>query len=1097
MTRLSDEDARRRALTDLGSTLLVEAAAGTGKTSLMAGRLAMLLASGAEPRNIAGITFTELAAAELSARVRRFVEELLAGRIPRDLALALPAGLDAEHGRALARAAAQLDELTTTTLHGFCQTIISGYAVEADMDPGARIMDSAETDAVFDAAFERWFKRRLGVRTTSSDPIAALSREDPRGILDTLRDLARFRRRHRTARPLPPDLDPSADCELCSTVDDFRRWIARVQAEPKTAAYVEQLEVLAAFYRGVFGPSPDFPRLWQLAHPPRVNIMRAKSFDFIDYRRKSAWERVAGKSHGPNLNDEALRLYEAATAAFRTLLGRIATSLIATLSAELDEVLEEFDHFKRAAAVLDFDDLLEKARALLRGHDTVRRSLAERYQYLLIDEFQDTDPIQVEIVFRLAAEGDCPPRWQDMRLRPRALFAVGDPKQAIYQFRGANVGSYLEAKASIEKCFPGNVLQVTASFRSRPEILSHVNRCFEAPLNASGQPGYVALAPTIDPADHGLPCPAKITIALPPDPRAEEIRETEATAVADLCLRLLGNIRVRKRDGSRGPVVPGDIALLAPTGTELWRYERALEDRGIPIASQAGKGLFRRQEIQDLIALTRVLADSRDTLAFGALLRGPLVGLTEEELLDIISALPTDGEAIPRFSVRTDPEIIFHPIAREVVSSLQHLRRKANSTSPTLLLAEAVEQLQIRPILAARGGRSSSRALANVDAFLEQTRLYDVAGLKELVRKLHADWSSVASHEEGRADPEGDAVEIITMHSAKGLEWPVVIPINTATRPRSRPPFVHRQSDNTLHWVLGEVVPPELADALRSDEEAIARERIRLWYVACTRAMELLIVPYLTTTPDRSWSRMIDLRQGDLPEFPLSRLPVKPFSRPPDPPNAQTSDVFEAEIAQVRAASPNIRWRRPTDHDRDRLPALPVAAIETSDTPEVVTAPGTGMLRGLVLHKLMEEILTGELTEGFPEIEERAAALIDELWRAEEQEKSQRPDATELARTMLRTLALPEIAPLRSTLVPEYPIYTSTPEFLLAGRADAIAYEDGRPVTVVDWKSDIDPTPDDRRAYVGQIRDYIAAVGAERGVIVYMSRGELQWVARG
>jgi ATP-dependent exoDNAse (exonuclease V) beta subunit len=694
MTRLSDEDARRRALTDLGSTLLVEAAAGTGKTSLMAGRLAILLASAVEPRNIAGITFTELAAAELSARVRRFVDELRAGRIPRDLALALPSGLGTAHRLALASATPQLDELTTTTIHGFCQTIISGYAVEADLDPGARIMDRAETDAVFDAVFERWFKRRLGHSARAHDPIAALSREDPRGILNTLRDLARFRRRYRTARLLPPNLDPSADREFCSAVDDFRRWTGRVSPEPKTSSDAEQLEILAAFYRGAFGPPLEFPRLWQLAHPPRISVMRSNSYEFSDYRRKSAWERAAGKADGSNLNDEALRLYETVAAAFRTLLGRIATSLIATLSTELDEVLDEFGRFKRDAAVLDFDDLLEKARALLRGHDAVRCSLAERYQYILIDEFQDTDPIQAEILFLLAAEGNCPLRWQDIRLRPRALFAVGDPKQAIYQFRGANVGSYLEAKAAIERCFPGNVLPITANFRSRPEILSHVNRCFERPLNASGQPGYVALSATIDPADHGLPCPAKITIAMPPDSKAEDIRETEAAAVADLSLRLVGNIRVRKRDGTIGPLVPGDIALLAPTGTDLWRYERAFESRDLPIASQAGKGLFRRQEVQDLIAVTRVLADSRDTLAFGALLRGPLVGLTEEELLDIVSALPTEGGVIPRFSVSTPPEVISHPIAREVVSTLQLLRRKASSTSPILLLADAVERLR-------------------------------------------------------------------------------------------------------------------------------------------------------------------------------------------------------------------------------------------------------------------------------------------------------------------------------------------------------------------------------------------------------------------
>src|SRR6267154_1330188 len=144
---------------------------------------------------------------------------------------------------------------------------------------------------------------------------------------------------------------------------------------------------------------------------------------------------------------------------------------------------------------------------------------------------------------------------------------------------------------------------------------------------------------------------------------------------------------------------------------QLWRYERALEGRGLPIASQAGKGLFRRQEVQDFVALARVIADAGDTLAFGALLRGPLVGLTEEELLDITAALPPHEErldAIPRFSLMTEPDHVNHPSARRALSILQDLHRRARATTPALLLAEAAERLMVRPILAAREGDKSA-----------------------------------------------------------------------------------------------------------------------------------------------------------------------------------------------------------------------------------------------------------------------------------------------------------------------------------------------------------------------------------------------------
>ena len=179
---LADDPARLRILTDLDATLLVEAAAGTGKTALMAGRLTMLLARGTEPGAIAAITFTELAASGLATRVQRYVEELLAGRVPQPLRLALPNGLNVDQRRALSGAAAKLDELTTATIHAFCQTIISSYAVEADIDPGARILDAVQAAAAFDSVFEQWLKRRLNAPERPGDAIATLSRDDPRRI---------------------------------------------------------------------------------------------------------------------------------------------------------------------------------------------------------------------------------------------------------------------------------------------------------------------------------------------------------------------------------------------------------------------------------------------------------------------------------------------------------------------------------------------------------------------------------------------------------------------------------------------------------------------------------------------------------------------------------------------------------------------------------------------------------------------------------------------------------------------------------------------------------------------------------------------------
>jgi CRISPR-associated exonuclease Cas4 len=223
MTRLADHAARLRALTELDSTLLVEAAAGTGKTALMAGRLTMLLAHGVEPGSIAAITFTELAASALGARVHRYVGELLAGQVPEPLQPALPGGLTDAQRQALSAAAAKLDELTATTIHAFCQTIICSYAVEADIDPGARILDAAHAEAAFDAVFEQWFRRRLNGPARADDPFAALSQYDPHHVVATMQALARFRLEHRDACTPPADLSGRPDTYLLEVVATFRR----------------------------------------------------------------------------------------------------------------------------------------------------------------------------------------------------------------------------------------------------------------------------------------------------------------------------------------------------------------------------------------------------------------------------------------------------------------------------------------------------------------------------------------------------------------------------------------------------------------------------------------------------------------------------------------------------------------------------------------------------------------------------------------------------------------------------------------------------------------------------------------------------------
>ncbi len=1093
---LADQAARCRALTALSETLLVEAAAGTGKTALMAGRCALLMASGVAPDKIAAITFTELAAGELALRIRHMVDTLLRGEMPVELALAVPHGLSSTQRKNLETACESLDELTSTTIHGFCQAITRAYAVEADLDPGATVMDGPQAEAMFDGAFTRWLRRKLSGDAETAGPVGVLAADDPLKVVETLRDLAQVRRRHLTARTPAIDLSARPDLEFQDAVEDFARWAARQPSEPRTAEILDEMRSLADFFGQTLGMSCDFATLWNLTKPPRTVFMKGKGLEWRAYNFKTAWRQAGGADDGPGLFEAAARHYERCRTRFAALMGEIGGALIMGLSAELDDLFTDYADRKRAAAALDFDDLLLRARAIVRGHEDVRLALGQRYRHIFVDEFQDTDPVQAEIILAIASEARAL-QWTDAEPRPGALFLVGDPKQAIYRFRGAHVAAYQAVREAFSMRDPASVIQLTANFRSQPAILEHVNTCFQAPLEEEGQPGYVALAPTLQPREGAMPSAAKITVDVE-GLLAGQQRDAEAEAVAALCRKLVGALEVRCRTSPPRPLRAGDIALLAPTGSELWRYERALEAHGLAVASQAGKALMRRQETQDVLALARVLADPFDTLAFGAFMRGPLVGLTEARLLEVTAGLPPRSDSVPAsFTVETPPSHVDDVEAREVLEILQDLRRRAASATPAALLAEAVERLNLRVTLALRTGDRGGRAIANLDALINLARPYRVRGLDAFVADLETDWLAGRGVVEGRIDESEDAISLVTVHSAKGLEWPVVIPINTGTQLRGPDQFVHRQSDDSLHWVLGGLLPPHLADARAEEAAGAARERERLWYVACTRARDLLVLPELVGAKATSWARVLDLGTARLPELQLSAPHGHRRQRPTAEQNRQTPELFAAETAAVTAAAPPIVWRRPTDHDSDRPEFQEVGAGEIADDLGAVMRPvGAGRVRGILLHKLLEEMVTGELVAELTPISARAVELGEQL-RALEAAEVIHPDPRECATTALRVRRHPQLDPLWPTLHAEISLLTTDADgALVAGRADAISIVDGRVEAVLDWKSDLDPSSVERAAHASQIQSYLQVTGASRGALVYLSLGEIIWINR-
>ncbi|MCY4592560.1 MAG: UvrD-helicase domain-containing protein [Alphaproteobacteria bacterium] len=1120
---LFDDAARREAVAVRDRSFLVEAGAGSGKTAVLAGRIAMLLAAGAAPGSIAAVTFTEFAASELLIRVRAFVSALAAGDIPVELRSALPNGLSEEQRGDLDRADATLDEMTCSTIHGFCQRLITPYPVEADIDPGASVMDRDQAEFIFAEIVDNWLRDELAGE--EGGLLAELVLHDPDATIALIRTILEHSRRHRGFAPYElEDLDRLA-AGFREAVDGFTTFLDQAEVrEPETVVIAGRFRELAGEVAATLPVDTPAALVALLVKAPHPDLF-TRSGGFRTYRRKGKWAAAArraglAKVDGERLNHTASVQYTRCCGTWTAFRQAVATHVLAGLVPLVEPVTGLFREYKRAAALLDFDDLIFSARDLLRDHDDVRRALSARFRHVLVDEFQDTDPLQTEIFWRLCGE---PPGdgdgadWTAFVLRPGALFLVGDPKQAIYRFRGADIAAYVRAREAFRAGAADAVLSIATNFRSRAPIMEYVNARFEAALSEEiGQPGFHALDAFRPPRDEG-PSVAALDVEVADEDgkaNAQQQRDGEAEAVADLCARLIGSEPVPdpENDGPR-PCRAGDIALVAPTGTDLWRYEEALEERGIPVATQAGKGFYRRQEIQDLIAVTRVLADRRDTLALGALLRGPLVGLTEEELLDIVWALPRADDApddLPRLDLGVAPKEIANPLARDIVEKLQALQLRANATTPHALLSQAIDVLRVRPVLMRRHRGQAERALANVDLYLGFSRAHAVRGLRAFAEAMTAAWSDEARAVEGRPDAQEEAVALYTMHAAKGLEWPIVVPINTMTQVMAAESAVTDRTTGRFYCrVFG--VEPTGYKVARNDEKAeLDRERVRLWYVAATRARELLVLPRLDVDAARTaWLSVVDLDLRGLPALDLGHLPPEVGAGEPGPANEQTREVFAAEAAAIAEHTRSIVWRTPS---RGEGAAQPVMREEVSEIlatdgdgapakgPSVAPVQG-GRERGLILHKLIEEVLTGETEETMPDLVARAEVLIRALGRPVMEDPAEGLSPAELAGCVVRALSLPEIAHLRQRLVPEFPVYQSAMtedyEEAASGIVDAIAFDaDGTPEVVIDWKSDVDPAPETVEHYRAQVRAYLDMTGAPIGLIVALTPGAVFEVTR-
>lgn len=830
--QLVDAEARRRIAEDLDTTFVVEAAAGTGKTQALVSRMVAIIASGkAELRTMVAVTFTDLAGGEMKLRLRGALEEAKQGASPE----VLPR---------LNTALAQLEAAHIGTIHSFCGDLLRRYVVEAGVDPAFQIVPAAEAQALLSQAFHVWLADVAG------DPPPGVSRFLRRQSVsgksspaERLREVAerKIERRHFDAPWPTPEVDRAAG--LLSMLDRLGELAAWAPPQrPEDGAWLHRSLWIIAH---ALGP---------LADP---NSPERRDLDGVEARlaalaRSKAWNwRGRRGEYAEGLTcDEVRDKRDAIRQELVALMADLDASLAAQLDVELNALVSAYEQLKAQGGRLDFNDLLLGARNLLRDHPSVRAALQQDVTHVLVDELQDTDPLQAEVLLLLTAEDPHATRWQDTRPSPGRLFMVGDPKQSVYRFRRADLQFYRSMTEHLVSR-GAERLHLTSSFRAPARLQSVINRAFQPlmdPARFPTQAAYVPLSPVR--ADEPSQ-PAVVVLPLRGSYdyhgrlQKKGLGAQSPQVVAQFVDFLLHRSGWTVTEGdARVPVQSRHVCLLLrrfrSRGRDLTEpYRRALDDRDLPHLLVGGRALLQREEILALETVLRAIEWPQDTLHVYGALRGLFMGLGDDALLTFHRR---QRHLHPLRSV--DASLLCElttPVA-EGIQLLGQLHRLRNRRP----FAETIDQF-LREVRAAAGLAlgGGEQALANVTRVSELAREVEAQGcgsFRAFIAHMQQQREAVGAAEAEALEQGAEGVRLMTVHHAKGLEFPVVILCD---------PEAPAEVTNLSHWVDSEgglwcepvqdLVPLPLrtnqAEVRRLDNE----ELVRLAYVAATRARDLLV----------------------------------------------------------------------------------------------------------------------------------------------------------------------------------------------------------------------------------------------------------------
>ena len=824
--QLTDE--QRRVVESDGVDLCVVAGAGTGKTHVLTERIVHRVGTGrTDLARLLAITFTEKAAAQMKDR----------------LAHALAAT-----GRAGARE--EVEAAAISTVHAFCARLLRDFAIEAGVDPAFRVLD--------EVVAERRMREALASLVAELEPaeleaLAALPGEDPEGTLIQIWRAARESGLGVAAFIATPPGAPSGRDALAALTRSAEAAVAASQGATESARRGGAAALAAC--RSV--PAGD-----AVAAAEAVAAVLG-CFDLRcaePVKAALAEVRAAAESALAVLAEEALG----------PLRERLTRAVLR---------LESFYEASKGPGVeLDFADLERRAVALLESRDDVRATVRARWTEVLVDEFQDTNPVQARLVELLRAPG--------------ALFVVGDPKQAIYGFRGADVGVFTQHIERAAADGADGVAPLTHSFRARSEVLGVVDRVFREgfPLREP-----LRAARTFAPREE--PC-AELFVVGCDD--LEEGREAEAAWIAARVVALIegGEGRPPLRVAAPTEEDPlatrpadfGDVAILLRAMTHVKLVENALTAHDVPYLVVKGRGFFEAREVVDLANLLACVDNPRDDLVFAAVLRSPACGISDDALF-LLCRARSEGvclaDVVERWADTADPRLSARDAAllRGFAGWFHDLRCARSAEPLSVLVDRALECSRLETLALARS--NGRQRAANLRKIRAMARAADASGDVDLrafvgeMRDLRA--REVRETEAPVAGGAVGAVSVLTVHAAKGLEFPVVfVPDLGRAEGGSRSAIACHAREGLgikgafAGGVLADVAPWSYAEIRGRNDERERAEEDRLLYVALTRAAEHLVLSTALSPRGgtRPWWERVGGALGVVEGFPAEGLVI-------------------------------------------------------------------------------------------------------------------------------------------------------------------------------------------------------------------------------